>query len=148
MITDARTKAKLGGFFHHWLELERAEAISKDPKAFPSFDAATLADQRTSLQLFLDQVVWSDKSDYRELLQADYLMLNERLAKLYGKTVIGEEFQRVEFDPKQRAGVVTHPYLLTAFASSKQTSPNPSRRVHHAQHRGDVPQAAADGRGL
>ena len=123
MITDARTKAKLGGFFHHWLELERAEAISKDPKAFPSFDAATLADQRTSLQLFLDQVVWGEKSDYRELLQADYLLLNERLAKLYGKSVTGEEFQRVAFDPQQRAGVVTHPYLLTAFASSKQTSP-------------------------
>ena len=123
MIADARTKAKLGGFFHHWLELERAEAISKDPKAFPNFDAATIADLRTSLDMFLDQVVWSDKSDYRELLQADYLLLNERLAKLYGKTVAGEQFQRVSFDPKQRAGVVTHPYLLAAFASSKQTSP-------------------------
>ena len=29
----------------------------------------------------------------------------------------------MSFDPKQRAGVVTHPYLLAAFASSKQTSP-------------------------
>ncbi|MDB6119439.1 MAG: cytochrome c [Verrucomicrobiaceae bacterium] len=123
MLVDPRTKAKLGGFFHHWLELERAEAISKDPKAFPSFDLATLADLRTSLMLFLDQVVWSDRSDYRELLQADYLFLNERLAKLYGKTASGETFQRVSFDPKQRAGVVTHPYLLAAFASSKQTSP-------------------------
>ena len=35
MIADPRTKAKLHGFFHHWLELERAEAITKDPKAFP-----------------------------------------------------------------------------------------------------------------
>ena len=123
MVADARTKAKLGGFFHHWLELERAEAMSKDPKAFPTFDAATLADLRTSLDMFVDQVVWSDKSDYRELLQADYLLLNERLGKLYGKPVTGKEFQRVSFDPKQRAGVVTHPYLLAAFASSKQTSP-------------------------
>ena len=32
-------------------------------------------------------------------------------------------FQRVDFDPKERAGVVTHPYLLAAFAYSKQTSP-------------------------
>ena len=123
MLGDPRTKAKLNGFFHHWLELERAEAISKDPKAFPNFDAAVLANLRTSLQLFLDQVVWGERSDYRELLQADYLLLNERLAKLYGKTVAGEGFQRVAFDPKQRAGVVTHPYLLAAFASSKQTSP-------------------------
>jgi hypothetical protein len=29
----------------------------------------------------------------------------------------------VTYDPKQRAGVVTHPYLLAAMASSKQTSP-------------------------
>jgi cytochrome c553 len=123
MLKDPRTKAKLRGFFHHWLELERAEAISKDPKAFPGFDAAVIADLRTSLELFLDEVVWSERSDYRELLQADYLMLNERLGKLYGKSVAGDGFQRVQFDPKERAGVVTHPYLLAAFAHSKQTSP-------------------------
>jgi hypothetical protein len=123
MLNDSRTKEKLRGFFHHWLELERAEAISKDPKSFPEFDAAVLADLRASLERFLDQVVWSDRSDYRELLQANYLLLNERLGKLYGKPVTGEGFQRVSFDPKERSGVVTHPYLLAAFASSKQTSP-------------------------
>ena len=123
MMGDLRTKAKMHGFFHYWLELERAEAISKDPQSFPEFDAQTLADLRTSLGLFLDQVVWSDHSDYRELLQADYLLLNDHLAKLYGKSVTGPGFQKVDFDPQQRAGVVTHPFLLAAFASSKQTSP-------------------------
>lgn len=123
MMADPRTKAKMHGFFHYWLELERAEGIQKDPKSFPEFDAQVLADLRTSLFEFLDQVVWSDKSDYRELLQANYLLLNERLAKLYDKSVSGEGFQRVEFDPNRRSGVVTHPYLLAAFASSKQTSP-------------------------
>jgi len=29
----------------------------------------------------------------------------------------------VDYDPKERAGVVTHPYLLAAFAYSKLTSP-------------------------
>lgn len=123
MMADPRTKAKLHGFFHYWLELERAEGIQKDPKSFPEFDGQVLADLRTSLFEFLDQVVWSDKSDYRELLQANYLLLNPRLAKLYGKNIEGDGFQRVDFDAKQRAGVVTHPYLLAAFASSKQTSP-------------------------
>lgn len=123
MLTDARTKAKLGGFFHHWLDLERAEAISKDPKAFPQFDATVLSDLRTSLKLFLDQVVWSDRSDYRELLLADYIPLNGRLGKIYGKGDLGADFQRVAFDPKERSGVITHPYLLAAFANSKATSP-------------------------
>ena len=82
-----------------------------------------LADLRESLLQFIDQVVWSEKSDYRELLRADYLLLNERLAKFYGQSVQGDAFQRVAFDPKQRAGVVTHPYLLASMAYSRQTSP-------------------------
>ena len=123
MITDPRTKAKLTGFFHHWLDFERAEAIAKDPKAFPDFNDEMIADLRESLLGFIDQVVWGPKSDYRELLQADYLLLNERLGKFYGKPVQGDEFQRVSFDPKQRAGVVTHPYLLASLAYSKQSSP-------------------------
>ena len=123
MITDERTKAKLHGFFHHWLELEHAEHTSKDPKAFPGFDATVLADLRESLLHFIDSVVWSEKSDYRELLKADYLLLNDRLAKFYGTSDPGDGFQRVSFDPKQRAGVVTHPYLLASMAYSRQTSP-------------------------
>jgi hypothetical protein len=123
MLKDPRTKAKLHGFFHHWLELERAEGASKDLKTFPDFTPELIADLRESLLQFIDEVVWSEKSDYRELLQADYLLMNERLGKFYGHPVTGEEFQRVGFDPKQRAGVVTHPYLLAALAYTKQSSP-------------------------
>ncbi len=123
MLADSRTKAKLHGFFHQWLDLERAEGTNKDPKIFPDFTPELLADLRESLLQFIDEVVWSEKSDYRELLQADYLLLNERLGKFYGHPVTGEEFQRVGFDPKQRAGVVTHPYLLASLAYTKQSSP-------------------------
>ena len=123
MTADPRAREKLRGFFHHWLELERAEGTSKDPKIFPDFTPELLADLRESLMQFIDQVVWSERSDYRELLQADYLLLNERLGKFYGKPVAGDDFQRVSFDPRQRAGVVTHPYLLASLAYTKQSSP-------------------------
>jgi hypothetical protein len=123
MMRDERTKTKLHGFFHHWLELERGENLSKDRKAFPDFNADVMADLRESLARFIDDVVWSEKSDYRELLKSDYLLLNERLAKIYDQQVKGEDFQRVSFDPKQRAGVVTHPYLLASLAYSKASSP-------------------------
>ncbi|MFC5455777.1 DUF1592 domain-containing protein [Prosthecobacter fluviatilis] len=123
MLSDPRTKAKLHGFFHQWLELERAEGNIKDMKLFPGFDESVLADLRESLFEFLDQVVWSPQSDYRQLLQADYLLLNDRLGKFYGKPVQGSDFQRVTFDPNQRAGVVTHPYLLASLATSRATSP-------------------------
>ena len=79
---------------------------------------------RRSLELFVEKVVWSEASDYRELMQADYLLLNDRLAKFYGVTMPdGGDFQKVMLDPEQRSGVVTHPYLLARLAHHNQTSP-------------------------
>jgi hypothetical protein len=123
MLPDERTKTKLAGFFHHWLDLARAESIAKDPAAFPGFDEAMIGDLRTSLMLFIDQVVWSDRSDYRELLGANYLLLNPRLSKFYGKGEVRSGFQRVAFAPQERAGVITHPYLMSSLAHAKLTSP-------------------------
>lgn len=123
MIADPRTKAKLHGFFHHWLELERAETTTKDSKVFPEFDENMMADLRESLWRFIDEIVWSDASDYRQLISADYVYLNERLGKYYGKPVAGDALQRVAFDPAQRSGVITHPYLLASLAYARTTSP-------------------------
>jgi mono/diheme cytochrome c family protein len=123
MVRNWRSRAKLRGFFHHWLELERADDIAKDKQVYPEFDEALLADLRTSLNLFLDDAVWGETSDYRHLLQADYLYLNERLGKLYGKPEIKGGFQRVSLDSKQRSGIITHPFLLTSLAYHNNTSP-------------------------
>jgi cytochrome c553 len=123
MVADPRAKAKLRGFFQHWLELERADNSQKDPKAFPGFDQTMMADLRESLWRFLEETVWSDTSDYRQLITADYLWLNDRLGKYYGKDVKGSEFQRVSFGPGQRVGIITHPYLLASHSYSRSTSP-------------------------
>ncbi|MEO6740333.1 MAG: DUF1592 domain-containing protein, partial [Chthoniobacteraceae bacterium] len=123
MVADPRAKAKLRGFFQHWLELERADSSLKDPKVFPGFDETMFADLRESLWLFLEETVWSDTSDYRQLITADYMWLNERLGKYYGKDVKGAEFQRVNFGAAQRNGIITHPYLLALHSYSRASSP-------------------------
>jgi hypothetical protein len=54
----------------------------------------------------------------------DDLYVNNRLAAFYGvSTNATDDFVKVTLDPKQRSGVVTHPYLLAAFAYSKSSSP-------------------------
>ena len=123
MLSDPRSKAKMRGFFHQWLELDRAQDVSKDSKQFPQFTPAVMADLRASLDLFLDDVAWGDRPDYRRLLLEDELYLNDRLAKLYGAAPPASGFQKVKLDSGKRAGVVTHPYLLTAFAYYNNTSP-------------------------
>ena len=122
MLDDPRARAKIGGFFEHWLEMEERD-LAKDKSMFPEFDEAVIADLRESLMRFIDEVVWGERSDYRDLLRADYLLLNQRLAKLYGGQIEGGGYQRVPVDPKRRAGVMTHPYLLSAFAYHNNTSP-------------------------
>lgn len=123
MIHDARARAKLNGFFEHWLELDRAAQVSKDRKRFPQFSPGVLADLRTSLDLFLEDVVWSEASDYRRLLLDDGLFLNRRLAEIYGAPAPDDGFARISLPAQGRAGVVTHPYLLTSFAYHDNTSP-------------------------
>ncbi|MEN9676957.1 MAG: hypothetical protein RIS76_2853 [Verrucomicrobiota bacterium] len=124
MIAAPQARAKLQGFFEHWLSVEEADDVSKDEKTFPGFDAALRADLRYSLELLVEQVVWSEASDYRELLLADYVPVNARLAKFYGvEAPDGDGFLKVRFDPGQRAGIFTHPFLLSTFAYHRSSSP-------------------------
>ena len=124
MLADPRAKAKLLGFFTHWLALDHAAEVAKDTKRFPGFDAAVISDLRTSLELFVDGVLWSDKADYRELFTTDTLPLNARLARLYGLELpANADFQPMKLDADKRAGVLTHPYLLAVFSYNAETSP-------------------------
>jgi len=123
MLNDPRTRAKVQGFFHHWLDMDSERDLMKDHNLYPNFDRGDVAALRHSLNLFIEEVVWSQSSDYRQLLLARHLPLNGDLAKLYGKTVADKGFQRVEFDPKRRAGLITHPYLLSSFAYPNNSSP-------------------------
>ncbi|HUR58618.1 MAG TPA: DUF1592 domain-containing protein [Opitutaceae bacterium] len=124
MLTDPRAAAKLRSFFHHWLQMRFVDDLQKDPSLYPDFTPEVIDDLRTSLNLFLDEVVWSERSDFRELLRADYLVANDRLAKFYGlPPPAAEDFSRVAAGTGQRAGVLTHPYLLAALSYKTTTSP-------------------------
>lgn len=135
MLDDPRTRQKLRTFFRHWLELEERD-LAKDEQMFPEFDDAVIADLRRSLELFVDEVVWSDTSDYRQLLLADYLLVNDRLRNVYRDELeletaadcqpcddAASDFTAVRCVSSRRSGILTHPYLLSAFAYHNNTSP-------------------------
>jgi hypothetical protein len=124
MLADPRAKAKLREFFLTWLKVEKAPDLAKDPKRYPGFDPALASDLRASLELFLDDVLWSEASDFRRLLLDEEVYLNGRLAKFYGADLPADApFKKVKIDGGKRAGVLTHPYLLSAFAYTGTSSP-------------------------
>jgi hypothetical protein len=125
MLADRRARAKLRAGLLAWLKVEQPPELAKDLKSFPDFDADVAADLRTSLDVFLDDIVWSESSDFRQLLVSDVYFMNGRLAKVYGVDLRPDAgFTKVKLsDGGERAGVLTHPYLLSVLAYPAESSP-------------------------
>lgn len=123
MLDDPRSRLKLRQFLLAWLRVDQPAELVKDAKRFPDFDPAIAGDLRTSLELFLDEIVSSDAADFRQLMLSDEVFLNGRLAKFYGANVPADAgFEKVKLDP-YRAGVLTQPYMLATFAYPGESSP-------------------------
>ncbi len=129
LLADPRARSKLREFLLTWLKVEHVPDVSKDSERFPEFNAVLANDLRTSLELFLDEIIRSDEADFRQLLLADSVYFNGRLAKFYGAKMGESEpaddapFQKIELEPEQRAGVLSHPYLMAGFAYTGSSSP-------------------------
>lgn len=124
MANDLRARSKLNEFFLGWLNVDRFADLAKDSKRFPEFDEQVVSDLRTALDLFLEEIVWSPNADFRQLLLADWLYLNGRLGRVYGaKLPADAPFQKVSLQPGERAGVLTHPYLMAGLAYTATSSP-------------------------
>jgi len=124
MLHDERTRSKIREFLLQLLKVDQPPEIAKDKQRFPDFTPDVTADLRTSLDLFLEDVVWSDESDFRQLLQANWLYLDGRLAKLYRPDLPADApFLKMAFESTERAGVLTHPYLMAGFSYTATSSP-------------------------
>lgn len=132
MLMDPRARVKFNQFYHHWLHMDEGEDVDKDPTKFPEFDHHLLSDLKKSLIHFLEDVTWGENPDFRRLLLTDYVYMNSRLTDFYGvdeenlpagKPQATDEFVPVVLQPDLRAGVITHPYVLSSFAYYGSTSP-------------------------
>lgn len=124
MLGDPRGRTKLRTFLLTWLKADQPLDLSRDAKKFPGFDSALVADMRSSLEYFLDDVVWSDTSDYRQLLLSDQVYVTGRMAKYFGVgSRVENGWAKAKLDDGKRSGVLTHPYLLAGFSHSTESSP-------------------------
>jgi Cytochrome c len=124
MAQDPRAKQKLSEFFRQWFKLDHMPEIVKNPDAFPGFDARLVSDLRDSFELFLNDLLSSEEADFRRIFLDDDLYLNGRLAAYYGADLPADaEFQKVRFQPETRAGMLTHPLILSGFAYDIESSP-------------------------
>ncbi|HVT28714.1 MAG TPA: DUF1592 domain-containing protein, partial [Lacipirellulaceae bacterium] len=124
MLPDMRTRSKLRDFFLSWLKIAQPRDLSKDPKLYPEFTPEVISDLRTSIELSIDDMLSSNSADYRQFMLSDAVYFNGRLAQVYGAQLpAGASFEKVDFEPQHRAGILSHPYLLASLAYTNASSP-------------------------
>ena len=124
MLADQRTRAKVHDFFLAWLRINHGPEIIKDRNFYTDFSPAIVAAMRTSLSLLIDEIVWGETSDFRRLFTHDEVFVNGTLATFFNLTLpANAPFESVLLDDGQRAGLLTHPYILSVLAYADATSP-------------------------
>ena len=128
MMSDYRTRGKTRQLMQEWLHLSDVEQITKSEETFPEFDAELIADLRASLDAFIDDVVWSESSDYRSLFLADWTYTTPRLEEFYGSawrpSADGASgLSKTNSFDGRRIGLLSHPYLMSRLAYQDSTSP-------------------------
>jgi hypothetical protein len=124
MLADPRSRAFTTNFAGQWLSLRRLKDIVPDPFLYPDYgDTLALAFQKEA-ELFFDSIVREDRP-LRDLLDADYTFVNERLARHYGiANVKGINFQRVTLEADSpRRGLLGKGAVLTVTSLPNRTSP-------------------------
>src|SRR5882724_2370174 len=122
LIADARSSAFAENFVGQWLETRSLDAITKDSKKFPEWNADLREAMRTETRMFFETMVREDRP-VSDLIDGKYTFLNEQLAKHYGIAgVTGPEFRRVDLITDQRSGVFTQASVLSVSAYPTRTS--------------------------
>lgn len=128
MVDDYRTRGKVRAMFYQWLDISEEEDLTKDAELYPGFDEGVVHDLRRSLDAMIDEVVWGDSSDYRDLFLESRTFTTDRLEEFYGESwkAANENergLRKSVGDPNHRFGILTHPLLMSGLAYHDHTSP-------------------------
>jgi hypothetical protein len=123
MLEDPRAHALAENFAGQWLQLRNLALVTPDAKAFPDFNEDMRADMRRESELFFEHILRENRS-ILEFLDADYTLLNGRLAQLYGLPgVEGDDFRQISLKGTARGGLLTQASILTLTSNPTRTSP-------------------------
>jgi hypothetical protein len=126
MLADPRAHRTLGEFHSRWLGVDGLGDVAKDPMRYPQFDDKLMASMRTEMQMFVEDVLFGDKSDGRleSLFNARFTYVDALVAPLYGATApAGGGFGRVDLDPAHRGGLLTNVGIIAAHTYADESGP-------------------------
>lgn len=127
MLGDPKAMAFAENFVAHWLSLGSLAAAQPNPMLFPGFDEPMRhAMAGETIQLF--RAFLNEGHHIRDIVDADFSFVNDRLAKHYGLTLPTSnapagDLRRVSMPAGPRRGVLGHAGILTMTSGPTATSP-------------------------
>lgn len=124
MLVDPRSRRFLESFCRQWLRLDKFDNVAVSPDSHPEYDG-DLADAMVQETLHYFVEVFTSGSSALELVESDFAVLNDRLAKHYGLDgVVHGDFRRVALpEGSIRGGLLTQASVLTMNSNGVDSHP-------------------------
>jgi hypothetical protein len=126
LLADPRAQRFVAAFLDYWLDLRKTDITSPDETLYPDYyldDLLTESSVDESRAFFAELI--RGNLPARNLVASDFVMVNERLAALYGLPgVEGSGIRRVSLPQDSvRGGLITQASVLKVTANGTTTSP-------------------------
>ncbi len=117
-----RARDAMGDSYWRWLGLD---GLHDATKTVGGFTTDVLNQMGMETRRFLDHVTWEGDGKLETILTAPVTFANATLARMvYANTpVTGTDFQKIDLNPAQRAGLLTQPSLMSLLSEPNQTHP-------------------------
>lgn len=125
MLSDAKSHRFLKDFTGQWLQIAKIGEMQPDQSLYPEYDADLERAMVGETEAFIRELIDRDLS-LTNLIDSDWTMLNDRLARHYGiDGVEGNRFRRVALDKTKtvRGGLLTQASVLNVTSNGTTTSP-------------------------
>ena len=127
MLEDQKSSRFITSFTDQWLNLKEIDFTTPDRRLYRTFDDIVKQSMLDETRAFVKALI-DDNAPISNLIQSEFSMLNERLARFYGlqdyvKLKPGHGLQRVNLRDLPRGGLVTHGSVLKVTANGTTTSP-------------------------
>lgn len=123
MLQDDRGWRFYQQFTDQWLKLENTAQIAIDTGTYQGFQADLKEEMLQETRHFLRHLILNDLSALN-MLDADFTMLNERLARHYGvEGVIGNAYRQVAMTEEIRGGLLGQSSVLMLGSTGKDSHP-------------------------
>ena len=125
MLADPRSARFVKDFTGQWLRVREVGMMKANAELYPEYDDELEAAMRGETEHFIAEMFRRDLP-LANLIDSDWTMLNERLAKHYAiDGVVGTDFRRVSLDKSKtvRGGLLTHASIHAVTSNGSTTSP-------------------------